>query len=683
MSRRTVHFAHSLSSVDGHALGAADASAIYAPPAEVKVTNDALGETSVDHPPAHEEDRSVGSGREVLEASIREARRESEASYISESYRSNISDSYRSGRESHNISESYRSNISDSYRSNVSDSYRSGGSGGSGSGSRTTELDQSRESDRTPMFANTGSRRANAAAVANDDGPSLAAALAQSIKHHSRLIDGEAPLQQGTRNVRPAYDDDDHVTLAPNVELRYGRDETRARRGEGAAAIMLTDYVANAGSEMDDGAAPLTFVAPPASSFRTVTRHPSHLPADQFETERRAAPRRMLAAKKRHRRTDSFLRLMVAVLCFGLSLAFAIYFGEGRFGLAVSTLAFERKVAKAYGDTSPDYDDPGLTATEEEAFHPEWWESERGIPDMASRGVKLLPSVEYHSAEVSSPRAPERIETPFFWFVPNSGGNAIRVLMARCLRLAEASEYGAGTEAEFLRVEVRDDRKFVNVDMSTAEGRRHAKDLGLVESGVPDVVISKDMHGTLDVFNNRNRARSFAILRHPLERAISKYHSALVSDPNVAGMTLTQYIRSAAYLPDNYLTRFLSGRYRRKLGLEHLDIAREILRRKFVVGLASDLPASMNMFSHVFNWNVTAASQGLQNVDACFSNIYSALSDKSPPSVEEGSEGWKMLVAQNWFDLKLYEYAEHLFQVQVDQLKLTGSVEALSEMSRG
>jgi len=39
--------------------------------------------------------------------------------------------------------------------------------------------------------------------------------------------------------------------------------------------------------------------------------------------------------------------------------------------------------------------------------------------------------------------------------------------------------------------------------------------------------------------------------------------------------------------------------------------------------------------------------------------------------VEEGSEGWKLLVAQNWFDLKLYEYVEHLFQLQIDQLKLT------------
>lgn len=135
-------------------------------------------------------------------------------------------------------------------------------------------------------------------------------------------------------------------------------------------------------------------------------------------------------------------------------------------------------------------------------------------------------------------------------------------------------------------------------------------------------------------------------------------------------------------MENNYLTRYLSGRYGGTLDIHHLNIAREFLRRKFVVGLASDLPATANLFSHVFGWNNTAAVLGLENVDLCYNNIFNALSDKSPPSVEEGSEGWKLLVAQNWFDLKIYEYAEHLFQLQVDQLKLTGSASAEGAVAR-
>ena len=159
-----------------------------------------------------------------------------------------------------------------------------------------------------------------------------------------------------------------------------------------------------------------------------------------------------------------------------------------------------------------------------------------------------------------------------------------------------------------------------------------------------------------------------------MERAISKYYADLAADPEVAGMSLPQYVRSGGLrVENNYLTRYLSGQYGGKLSVYHLNLAREFLRRKFVVGLASDLPATANLFSHVYGWNNTAASLGLENVDLCYNSIFGALKDTPPPSVEEGSEGWKLLVAQNWFDLKIYEYAEHLFQEQVDQLKLTSS----------
>jgi hypothetical protein len=59
-------------------------------------------------------------------------------------------------------------------------------------------------------------------------------------------------------------------------------------------------------------------------------------------------------------------------------------------------------------------------------------------------------------------------------------------------------------------------------------------------SGVPDVIISDDIHGVLQLYNNRNRVRLFAVFRHPMERAISKYYADLGTDPEVTGMTLPQ-----------------------------------------------------------------------------------------------------------------------------------------------
>jgi hypothetical protein len=189
-------------------------------------------------------------------------------------------------------------------------------------------------------------------------------------------------------------------------------------------------------------------------------------------------------------------------------------------------------------------------------------------------------------------------------------------------------------------------------------------------SGIPDVIISEDIHNVLDIFDSQNRAIMFSVFRHPLDRAISKYYADIASDTAVAGMTLQQYVRSGeGHLENNHMTRYLSGVYHGDLKEHHLDVAREFLRRKFVVGLARDLPTTADLFTRVFGWRNTTADKGIDSTDSCLKEIFRE-SAKSPPSVEEGSEGWKLVMAQNWFDLKLFEYAEHIFQLQVDQLKL-------------
>ena len=194
-------------------------------------------------------------------------------------------------------------------------------------------------------------------------------------------------------------------------------------------------------------------------------------------------------------------------------------------------------------------------------------------------------------------------------------------------------------------------------------------------SGIPDVVISEDIHSILDIFDSQNRVIMFSVFRHPLDRAMSQYYADIASDPAVAGMTLQQYVRSGEdRLENNHLTRYLSGRYHGDLREEHLDIAREFLRRKFVVGLARDLPTTAELFSRVFGWRNVTDVRGSESVDQCSDSIFHELAAKTQPSLEVGSEGWKMVMAQNWFDLKLYEYAEHLFHLQVDHLKLKSSV---------
>lgn len=419
--------------------------------------------------------------------------------------------------------------------------------------------DSSRESSRSSAEVQRQRQQIIFPPLAAGGDGGLIAALSQSIEHHSRMIDGEGKdlvVVKGFKGVtakslplKPPYDpyrDDDHITLAPEVELNYStatnvEDSTKLisaplRRfvansavSDGPAGNTLTSFsvtiakqqqkieklqhdeyfgrfinhnisswfgggeeravqfddaalVAD-GGESVGGIKPRTptFVVPAHTNFRTTTRHPSHIPSssqyDDVEA-RLDAPRRMYAARKRHRRNDSMIRLMIAILCFGFSLAFATIYGEGKFGMALTTMAYDRKAVNR-----PDL----LGATIVEPDYPEWWEDEKDVPDMEARDIKLSPILEYNSAGVTSPFISDRIETPFFWTVPRSGGNVIRTIMSTCLNLAEASELGAGiypgSDSPFLVVlEQIDGKRFVNVDMTTADGLARARELKIVSS---------------------------------------------------------------------------------------------------------------------------------------------------------------------------------------------------------
>jgi hypothetical protein len=77
-----------------------------------------------------------------------------------------------------------------------------------------------------------------------------------------------------------------------------------------------------------------------------------------------------------------------------------------------------------------------------ELVYPEWWDNQIGIPNMRAKDIQFSATLENHTADVSKPRPPGRVDTPFFWFTPRSRGNVIRAIMANCLHLVEASGFG-------------------------------------------------------------------------------------------------------------------------------------------------------------------------------------------------------------------------------------------------
>ena len=96
-------------------------------------------------------------------------------------------------------------------------------------------------------------------------------------------------------------------------------------------------------------------------------------------------------------------------------------------------------------------------------------------------------------------------------------------------------------------VTLDDGAHYLNIDMNTLAGIQAAKHAGLGRSGVADVILTRFIYNTAELFqDNGHTGRCFTILRHPVYRAVALFHNLQRNKaPAVAGMTINQYANSS------------------------------------------------------------------------------------------------------------------------------------------
>jgi len=200
----------------------------------------------------------------------------------------------------------------------------------------------------------------------------------------------------------------------------------------------------------------------------------------------------------------------------------------------------------------------------------------------------------------------------------------------------------------------------VNIDTTTTSGIQRAVQLGFANSGLGDVIVTPLIYNTNDLLqpNAMLMGRFFALFHHPVERAVRVYNDLKISDAEVQSMTLAQYAGSPR-AENNFLTRQLSNQPYGELTEEHVKVALEVIRRKFLVGLGTYLKASVYRFERFFRW---AYRVNPANQEKCRDAIFYKYGAVAMPA--EGSPEWEILSFQNQYDLQLYGYIESLFKEQ-------------------
>lgn len=216
---------------------------------------------------------------------------------------------------------------------------------------------------------------------------------------------------------------------------------------------------------------------------------------------------------------------------------------------------------------------------------------------------------------------------------------------------------------------------YVNVDVSNPPGIHRASSMGLAPSGLADVIVTPwFVPAASELFSEMpHRGRMFALFRHPVDRAVSKFYylQSATWEPSYHeewnDMTLVEY--ASHHAEHDWMVHVLAGKTKGPATEEDLEVAKEVLRRKCLVGMVDRMEESVDRFGAYFGWDLHLDDEdgGRGRAGRCVNEVLGGgmrTNHQEHPHAEEGSEEWEALMRANRMDVKLFEYAQGLFEEQ-------------------
>lgn len=307
----------------------------------------------------------------------------------------------------------------------------------------------------------------------------------------------------------------------------------------------------------------------------------------------------------------------------------------------------------------------------------------RSLLGIVGGSDKTYPWARNHLRPIDAIPDPDRRETVLFWNIPKSGGSSVKGVY-ECMgqTLAHAigvdPRFGHQNKNEIVTFQPWNGvspASYVNVDVTSKWGINRAKRLGLVQSGVVNMIITSDVvYAVENLFDSQHKGRVLAIFRHPIDRLVSKFFYLREATweeqyrPQWKNMGLLEFAKQRNS-DNNHLVKKLAGLGANETATESdFASARRTIKKRFIVGLTDQMKESVHRFNIVMGINETEDDKR-QCMDHFFRGSVAAKrksDNENPHKVAFGSATWNAFAKRNALDMKLYEYILEVFEEQRD-----------------
>jgi len=269
--------------------------------------------------------------------------------------------------------------------------------------------------------------------------------------------------------------------------------------------------------------------------------------------------------------------------------------------------------------------------------------------------LTINPVVKENIKPVSTEPDPSQ-ETVMYWHIPKSGGTTLKSIY-KCMkqtltvRVGVDPRFGHDKDEELVVFEPGQmGVSFVNVDTLSRPGILRSQKLGLVPSGLADImIVTNNLNFAIEhLYDEDHKGRVIALFRHPVERLISKFYYSQVATwersyrPEWADIDL-QYWADNINNDHNSIVKTLAGIDKEAEVTEtDFSVAVRTVEQRFIVGLMNQMEESIHRFN-IF-MGIDESEKSIQVcMDEYFGHGVKKSNSNSHREVDEKDPAWQKL----------------------------------------